>query len=268
MVTANQVTITEFTIRNSGETPMFDAGIECRSNNNVFVNNIIMDNKGFAVGIFLNNTNATTIRNNKICFNGNEGIYIVNGSLNIIQFNEIHNHGHCAIVISKSTKNQVFKNVMYNNHATISIWPNSTLNEIANNTMMNHAWSGLGIWQNANNNYVHHNQLTHNGLHGITIREAKGNIIAFNEINISETGILLEGCSRTLITHNNLINNNQSAWFENSTLTWWQNNYWDDHTNILPKIINGQKYVLWNKTRIIPWINIDLRPAQEPHSIS
>jgi hypothetical protein len=71
----------------------------------------------------------------------------------------------------------------------------------------------------------------------------------------------------TTIKFNNFIDNNMSAFFENSSFNRWKHNYWDDHQGIWPKCIKGLMRIPWNKTIVIHWMNLDWFPAQKPYEI-
>jgi parallel beta-helix repeat protein len=262
------VTISGFTIKNSGNTPMVDAGIELYSNDNEIIGNIVSDNGDYAVGIFLNESSNNIIKNNHIYRNGNEGIYLARSMNNFIQNNSIFNNGHCSIVISHSSYNRIINNSMYeNNDAGVSLWPGATYNEIAFNTVHDLPYSGIGIWQNADDNYIHDNQLFNNPLYGVKIRDAKRNVIEHNIISGSEKGVILSHSSFTSIKKNNFANNVCHAIFDNSSINYWIRNYWDDHIRFRPKRIDGEICLPWNQTIIIRWINFDWFPKMKPYEI-
>jgi len=265
---ADGVNISGFTIQNSGNTPMYDAGIETNSNNTIITGNIIRNNGDYAVGIFLNQSSHNHIINNVIYKNGNEGIFLEGSTYNLIQYNEIFHNGHCSVVISQSSYNNVFDNNMYENHdAAVSLWPNATNNEIAYNTIYGNPYSGIGLWETANNNYVHNNHLYDNPLYGVKLKDAHGNVIERNTISGSSKGIILQFSSNTLIKFNNFIDNEQHAWFDNSSQNRWFRNYWDDHERLWPKRIDGEICLPWDQTKVIRWFNFDWFSSKKPHDI-
>lgn len=267
-VYANGVTISGFTIQNSGNTPMVDAGIELYSNDNEIIGNIVSDNGDYAIGIFLNGSSNNTIKNNQIYGNGNEGIYLEGSMNNLIKNNDVFNNGHCSVVISHSSYNTVINNTMYGNHdAGVSLWPGATYNEIAFNTVHDLPYSGIGIWRDADDNYIHDNQLFNNPLYGVKIRDAKRNVIEHNTISGSKKGIILSHSSFTFIKKNNFVSNVCHAIFDNSSINYWIRNYWDDHIRFRPKRIDGEICLPWNQTIIIRWINFDWFPKMKPYEI-
>jgi len=264
---ANNITMSGFTVQHSGDTPKVDAGIESRSKGNVISGNSILQNGEYANGILLNGSSENLVTDNFISENGNEGIFLARSTNCIIRENVITRNGHCAIVISGSTENTIVENNMYDNYATVSFWPGSTDNEVAWNIMRNQEYSGVGIWPGANSNYIHHNYLSNISLYGFIITRAQGNIIANNTIWGSNEGMHLNMANKTTIQFNNFIDNNQSAFFENSSFNRWKRNYWDDHQGRWPKCIKGMMRLPWNKTIVIHWINIDWFPVLKPYDI-
>jgi len=265
---ANGVTISGFTVQNSGNAPMIDAGIEIHSNHNEIIGNIVSNNGYYAVGIYLNESSNNTINNNQMYENGNEGIYLEGSMDNLIQNNDIFNNGHCSVVISYSSYNTVINNNMYENHdAGVSLWTGAIHNEIAFNTMHDLPYSGVGIWWDADDNFIHDNHLYNNPLYGVKILDAKRNVIEHNTISGSDKGIILSHSSFTIIKKNNFVDNNCHAMFENSSINRWIRNYWDDHIGLRPKRIDGEICLPWNKIKIIPWMNFDWFPKKEPYEI-
>lgn len=264
---ANNITVSSFTVRHSGDTAKVDAGIEVRSKGAVISGNLVIQNGEYAVGILLNQSSDTLVTENFISENGNEGVFLEKTVNCSIEHNEITQNGHCAVVISQSNKNTIVHNNMYDNYATVSIWPDSSENEIAWNLMRHQEYSGVGIWPGAHNNYIHDNYLSNNSLYGFIITKAQGNIIANNTIWGSNEGIRLIMANRTIIQFNNFIDNNVSVFFENSSFNRWKRNYWDDHFWILPKCIKGMMRVPWNKAIMIRWINFDWFPASKPYDL-
>lgn len=267
-VTADDVTVSCFTIQHSGDTPKVDAGIECRSNRSVILGNIIRKNGLYGVGVLINESSDALVCNNYIAENGNEGVFLQRSTNATIQGNLFTRNGHCAVVISQSRSNTIVQNIMLDNYAGVSLWPGAMENEITNNSILNQTYSGLGIWPSANNNSIHHNLLIQNALYGCIITKATGTIIMSNTIQGSTEGMHLDMANWTVITYNNFIENNKSVFFENSSFNRWKRNYWDNHPGIGPKVIWGRIRVPWNKAVVIRWINLDWFPAAEPYDIA
>jgi nitrous oxidase accessory protein len=264
---ANNITMSGFTVQHSGDTPKVDAGIESRSNGNEIYGNSILQNGQYAVGILLNESSDVHVHDNYIAENGNEGIFLEKSTNCVIENNEFTRNGHCAIVISISTANLICHNIMHENYAGVSIWPESTENTIAYNFIRNQEYSGIGIWPGANHNNIHDNYLSNNSLYGCIITHAQETILMNNTIWGSDQGIRLLMANLTTIQSNNFIDNTVSAYFENSTFNRWKRNYWDDSLRIGPKCIWGKIRIPWNKTIVIRWINLDWFPTRTPYDI-
>jgi parallel beta-helix repeat protein len=264
---ADDITINGFTIQHSGNIAKTDAGIESRSKRDVITGNRVIQNGEYAIGIFLNGSSENLVTENDISENGREGLFLQNAVDCIIRNNIFTKNGHCAVIVSYSNRNMITENNMSENYATVSLWPGATENEISWNLMRNQEYSGVGIWPEANDNFIHHNYLSNISLYGFIITRAQGTIIANNTIWGSNEGIHLNLANSTTIKFNNFIQNNISAFFENSSFNHWKQNYWDDHQVIWPKCIKGLIRIPWNKTIVIHWINFDWFPAQKPYAI-
>jgi parallel beta-helix repeat protein len=199
--------------------------------------------------------------------NGNEGVFLEKSTDSAVMDNVFTRNGHCAVVISQSSGNTISQNNMYENYAGVSLWPGATENTIAWNLIRNQEYSGIGMWPGTENNSIHDNMLSYNSLYGLLMTKTNGNVIAFNTIQGSNEGIRLFMANRSIIQSNNFIDNNQSAFFENSSFNRWKQNYWDDHAGKLPKCIHGLVRIPWNKMKVIRWINLDWFPAQKPYDI-
>ncbi|MBN2600082.1 MAG: right-handed parallel beta-helix repeat-containing protein [Candidatus Thermoplasmatota archaeon] len=267
LLLADDTALSGFTIQHSGDTPKVDAGVESHGNRVVIQGNIICKNGQYGIGILLNGTSDALIKDNFISENGNEGIFLWKSENATIQENEIAQNGHCAIVISESTGTLVIQNMMYDNYAGISLWPASKNSNITYNYLWNQTYSGIGIWPEAADNIIHNNVFINNSLYGLIMTKTKGNVLAYNTIEGSNEGLRLNMANDTIIECNNFIANNNSAFFENSSLNRWKQNYWDDRIFFLPKCIPGLMRIPWNKMIVIRWINIDWFPARNPYVI-
>jgi len=267
LLTVDNITVQGFTLQHGGDTPKVNAGIESRSHWNVIQNNIVFQNGRYGVGVLLNNSVGTLVCDNRIAENGNEGIFLGNSTNASIHDNVITGNGHCAIVISKSRGNVITRNTMYGNYAGVSFWAGAMENTVAWNQIHNQEYSGIGMWPGSGNNSIHDNIFSNNALYGFLLTKTSGNVIRNNTIQGSNEGMHLNMANLTLISHNNFLGNNISAYFENSSFNRWRQNYWDDHKGLWPKCIHGQMRIPWNKTRVIGWINFDWLPARKPYDI-
>jgi|GEM_PF-528731 len=268
LIHADDVTIRGFTVQHGGDLPKVNAGIESRANRTVIHDNIVFQNGEYGVGVLLNHSSNAHVSNNVIAENGNEGVFIGGGSTSAtIEHNEMTRNGHCGVVISKSSDNTVVENIMVENYAGVSLWPGATENEVARNLIYNQEYSGIGIWPGANHNLLHDNTLSNNSLYGVLITKADDTTITYNTIQGSNEGVRLFMANKSTFTCNNFIANNKSAFFENSSLNRWKQNYWDDHSSRWPKCIHGLMRIPWNKIHVIRWIDLDWQPVQRPYDI-
>jgi nitrous oxidase accessory protein len=268
VLSADNVSLHGFTIRNSGDTPKADAGIESQSKGSIISDNHIIQNGRYAIGIFLNGSSQNLITGNFIAENGNEGIFLQGATDCIIQENEFTQNGHCAVVVSMSSHTIIVQNIIENNYAGISLWPGSLNTEIGWNLIKDQEYSGLGLWSGADSNLIHHNNFCNNSLYGCIITRAKHNVLSYNTMLGSNEGIHLDMANMTVIQYNNFIENNFSAFFKNSSFNRWKQNYWEDHQWRWPKCIRGEMRIPWNKSLVIHWVNFDWFPSLNPYEIS
>jgi len=122
-ISANSITISEFTIENTGGSY---AGIILLSSSNCEITNNIIKNGGNGVYIVTSNTN--TIQDNSISEN-NIGIYISNSNSNTIKSNQIFQNNANGVFLT-STSNA---NILY-------------LNDFSENTQSNARDQGSNTW--------------------------------------------------------------------------------------------------------------------------
>lgn len=139
-VNANQVTIKNFTIQNSGLIyPL--SSINLSSNYNVIENNVI--------------------RNNFY------GLTLYFSSENLINKNLIQNSYHCGIYLSNSKKNLIFNNTIKNNfYNGVGLYYSSDDNFIKSNSFINNSFCGVNIRLSFNNSVLSNNFSYNNiGIH-------------------------------------------------------------------------------------------------------
>lgn len=267
-VQASHCTITGLTVQHSGHHSMIDADVYLQTTQSTVYGNIIRDSGIYACGVFYNNSQDSTVHNNTIYGNGNEGVYLRTCTGILITNNTITSNRHCSVVISLSTHTRVTHNFFSANQAAgVSIWPNSTNNLVDNNTITNCPYSGVGVWTNADNNTIRDNILDNETGYGIIITHANGTIIKGNRVNGSNPGVLLRWASGTLVAGNTFIHNTKDAAFENSSKNHWDANYWSHHPFGLPVIIHGTRIFPQWKPTAVRWINVDWHPATTPYSL-
>lgn len=91
------------------------------------------------------------------------------------------------------------------------------------------------------------------------------NYIRRNSITNNSVGINLMFTLFTAVQEDNLLENQQQAFFTSSFFSKWQQNYWNK-SRLLPKVIPGQFGGMIIHKRI-PLVTFDWRPAQEPYDV-
>jgi len=231
-VSVDWVTISEFTIQNSG-VEWDDAGIEISSKYTTITGNIIISNN--RNGIYLIESSNNIITDNTIS-NNSDGIELVFSGNNTITGNVISNNDGPGIRSDYSSNNTITGNtITLNHHRGIYLWVSSR-NKIMDNTISNN-YDGIILVYNNIRNIITGNNITNNGI-GIFLRDSYINTITGNTIsNNMDGGIWLSASSNTTIYHNNFINNTQNANDTDENNTWDNGypscgNYWSDYSDV------------------------------------
>jgi len=167
----------------------------------------------------------------------------------------------------------------------IQFW-NVTQCTIRDNIVQNNLWIGIRSWKSSNctvadnivigNGYgisidkcsdynVTGNLVKDNIFVGIFVAMDYNIIIQGNNLSSNNLGVHVVFSSDTQVLKNNFIANFIDATFgtsltgESEHRTNWQGNYWDQRLGSV-KLIVG-------RIVLVPWINIDWHPAQEPYDI-
>ena len=232
-VTANNVVISGFTVRNSGS-ELLDTGVYVYQSANVAIqNNNITRDKG---GITLYESSNSNIFGNNITVNNDDGIWLVESSNSNITNNYITNNYDGIRLEYSSNYNSIFgNNITVNNDDGITLSLSSNNNITENNITANN-WTGILLDKSSNNN-IHRNNITAN-TDGFWLYESSDNSIAENNITASgEVGIWLDRSSNNSIYHNNFISSADQVYSYQSVNVWDDNypsggNYWSDYTGV------------------------------------
>ncbi len=197
-----------------------------------------------------NSSNYNTISHNHVSACDMEGIYTYRYSHhNEIKENTVSNNGIVGIGISNSSwKNHVEHNVVTNNDLGIGIDTSSHFNTINGNSIVENN-VGVVIKEFSQCNRICRNNIEKNG-YGVKINLGFGYPTTLN-----------------MVDTNNFINNTHQVMFRQSFFTLWYGNYWDDWHEPRPRPIYGDIRMALFNGRIIPWVQFDWHPAQEPYEI-
>ena len=195
-ITANNTTITGFTIKNS------QTGIHIQANQCKITNNNITNNTYY--GIYLDYSSNNTISNNNITNNG-LGIDLSDSEYNKIYNNNITNNGNNGIDLRYSSNNTISNNNITNNGLGIDLWYSSN-NILSNNNITNNTYYGIYL-NNSSNNTIYNNKITNNKYDGIYICYSSNNILSNNNITNNGLGIDLWYSSNNILSNNNITNN-------------------------------------------------------------
>jgi len=249
-----------------------EPGIISEYNENITITDCIFNNNGKELGggyyqtggISMHSCSNTEIANCTIYDNIGMGIQITN-TLNVtINNNNIYGNSVVGIRLADDNINlEIYKNTIYNNTLFGVILEEG---HFSNSNVHNNNISYNG------NRLDKENDLIPTGGLWIDVVANGGLIIKQNKIaNNDIYGIILAyECSSVKINQNNFFNNNESdAYFRYYDKflpgNRWSNNYWSK-PKFLPKLIIGDVYIT-GLNILVPWFNIDWRPALKPHDI-
>jgi len=224
-----------------------DAGqVICINCSGITIRNLTISN--VPTGIYLEDTSNIVVMNNTVSF-CSEGIHGLYCSACRFLNNTVTNSGayEAGIRVVWGTNNEFKFNHLKGNYIGLDAEGTIEDNIISNSTYG--VFTKKGIFT--------HNTVEHCFL-GI---ESSGLMkISDNTIRDCSKGVWIYYLGNW-VTHNNFFNNTLDALFTNSLLNRWHGNYWE-RPRITPKIIPGC-FGVWYI--MIPWMNIDLRPAQIPN---
>ncbi|MCK5300955.1 MAG: right-handed parallel beta-helix repeat-containing protein [Thermoplasmatales archaeon] len=204
----------------------------------------------------------------------NGGLEFPNGGIHTrsnystISGNNIENNFY-GIVMFFSDNIDIIGNTITDNNQCGIYLEGSSNNNILGNFINSQPFNGVGLWNSSNNNIIYENTIINNKYSGIRMLETFSNIITKNMISKNLVGVRIEYSSNATISSNNFIKNRfrealfvGKVFLQNKNI--WDENYWN-RPRVLPKPIFGIKGKLFV---LLPWINFDWHPAQEPYDIS
>ena len=200
---ANNVTVKNFTVRNSGMYPYSGILIE-QSTSVVIVNNKIMYNYE---GINLVFSGSNVVSGNTI-LNNYDGIYLYSSSDNVFSGNTLLGNHFAGISLRYSGSNVFSGNTILNNYDGIYLYSSSD-NVFSGNTVSSSNYDGIYLYSSSDNVFSG-NTVSSSNYHGINLALLSSN---------------------NTIYHNNF--NNTIQTLSKSTNFWDygnEGNYWSDYT--------------------------------------
>jgi parallel beta-helix repeat protein len=273
-ISADNVLISEFLIRNSGTTSWY-SGIWIKANNTIidatiitsnelgintkYSTNTIISNNYFSnnwCGILQEDSSHSTITEN-MYLNNTYGINNANSNDNTIYLNNISNNNVGISLYTHSNRNIIKSNKISSNGYEGIWFINSTNNIIIANDITSNCYAGIGLYHSSNNTIKSNNIL--NNYDGISLSYSKINTILSNIISSNtDSGITIESSStNNSIYHNNFVNNKQNAYdvCDNIWDDGKKGNYWDDYEEKYPDAHKLWWKGIWDTPYEIPGQN-------------
>ena len=238
-ITANNVTIKNFTLRNNCEVASWESN-NCiylaNFNNTLIQNNIITSRDGYGGGIVVIDSSNNNIFGNTIETTPNIGIRLYSTSNNVVFSNSITNSS--GIELHYNSSNNVISNntvIAYGSENGIAV-TQSFNNTVSGNTVKNMSWGIVLSWSSyntvskniiANNseyglptfgssyNNISENTITVNKYDGICLAQLSDNNTVYRNdiINNGQAGVTLSSSSYNIIFENNMTNNHYGIRF-------------------------------------------------------
>ena len=228
LITANNVTVSGFTITGSGSDPLTEGGVVLWGVNDCTIeDNIVSNNAGFGIGLLGGSGN--TIENNILDSNHLAGIGLQGSSYNTIESN-----------YSTNTIEVVVPTTLGDNHMGYGIFleygpsGHSVGNTINGNTFSGNEIDGVYFGEGGHDNILTNNTITNNGMvggvdaNGIYFWMGGGNTVTGNTItgNLA-SGIQLYQSAGNTINYNNIFNNTDYGIYTDTAVD-ATNNWWGD----------------------------------------
>jgi len=277
-VTAVNVTISGFTVQNSGWRWYYNEGsgfyLRTRHKTTRLVN--ISDNivSNCYFGISLSNSIRNTINGNTIS-NAGVGVSFFDSAYNTLGDNTISNIEHDGVVFWNPSNNNVTGNLITNCSDGIRIRAGYE-NTIIGNTITE-ADYGV-IFYLSDHNAIQENNITGSEWNGIALWNSSENTVTENNVANNRNGIVIQWSQNNSIYNNNILENTFQVITYDSVNIWDDGypsggNYWSDYSTRYPSF--GDEYEgenqdilgsdgIWDHPYEIGVDNIDNYPLVEP----
>ena len=159
------------------------------------------------LGIYLDDSDRTVIKNNNVLRNGYRGIYVYSSADVNVLSNIVTNNSGDGVMLDYSYYNLVYDNNSSNNiGAGVFVWYSDDVN-ISSNIITNN--SDYGVYFNdSNRGLIYNNNASKNTLQGVYVNSSNGlNVLSNTITNNSNDGIVFSSSDRALAFDNNISNN-------------------------------------------------------------
>jgi parallel beta-helix repeat protein len=229
-LTVDNVTISEFTIQNSGSSSS-NRGIYLASSNYVTINNNLVTNN--AVGICLSSSDGSIIENVTALDNWAGGISLWSSSNNSVVGNTASDSSRGISLGDHCSNNSVVGNtVAYSYHGIGLDWCSN--NVLSGNSALNNR-CGISLSSSSNNSVVG-NTVSNNDEGGITIEDSSNNVLSGNSALNNGYGISLWSSSNNSVVGNTASDNRYNFAVHGNSFSDF-NNYVDKSNTVDGKLI-------------------------------
>lgn len=182
---------------------------------------------------------------------------IIGSNVSFVTNNVIKNNGNGGISVQGNIMMPcIFSNIIENNSCGISIQSDAFYGIIFENRLKN---NDIGInCSRGSFQVIAGNEIASKGI-CLSLYDSDSNMILYNNVTDANYGVFIEDSKGNTIGLNNFIDTERDAAFYRCHSNAWAQNYWGQ-ARILPKLIFGTR----GKLGLIPWLNIDLLPSEEP----
>jgi parallel beta-helix repeat protein len=270
VVTKDNVTVADLTIRNSGNHAPFAGIVLDRVENCTVTSTNIKD---CYYGVSLSQSPNNIIETNNVTGN-TKGIYLFNSSGCDVSGNVFKGNNVAVYADASANCNQIHENSIREN--TIGIELSSSSNNIVSKDTITGNLKGVRIaGGDARNNTVCKNDIANSGQYGVGLFSSQGNIVTENSIGLNAYGVWLNGASDNRFFFNNFTGNSTQVFVEvtSSGNVWndcypWGGNYWSDlgATDVYSGVVQNETGTdgISDEPYVIDASNLDNYPLMRP----
>jgi len=230
-ITASNVNLTGFTIRNSGSGYQNCGVLVLSSGGTINQNNI--ENNGGNGMYLLSSSNSNIISNNSVMNNTETGIKIASNSNRLDGNNVVNNHYYGVSLYLSSNNSLSRNNILNNNHYGISL-QSSCGNNLSDNVVGDND-DGIFLWDSSNNNTLIGNRIAGNFYHGVWLDRSSNNVLAGNNVSKNSYGVWVQDNSsfNSLVGNRLAGNQNCGLVFEDSSDNKIYHNRFENSANVV-----------------------------------